>query len=126
MTEPRAPLPPQSPARVFWRQFRKSPLGIAGGALLALFYACALFAPFLAPYAADTVDRQRFYHPPQRVHFRDPGGRFHLAPFVYATTPGGAGDFRYPENPAQIEPLRFFVRGERYRLFGFLPADRHL
>ena len=88
MTDPRAALaadaaaadvgaarPPQSPARLFWRQFRKSPLGIAGGALLVVFYAAALFGPFLAPYAQETMDRERFFHPPQRLRLWDAAGR---------------------------------------------------
>src|SRR2546425_2646488 len=114
-----------TPARLFWRQFRKSPLGIAGGVLLALFYATALLAPFLAPYAQETMDRERFFHPPQRLHMRDAAGRFH-APFVYATTLENAGEFRFQEDRARVEPLRFFMRGERYRLFGLIPANRHL
>ena len=139
MTDPRAPwpgpaapaeardaAPPRSPGRLFWRQFRKSPLGIAGGVLLVVFYALAVFAPFLAPYAPATMDRERFYHPPQRLHFREAGGRLHLTPFVYQTVLEDARDFRFREDPARPEPLRFFVRGEPYRLLGFLPADRHL
>jgi peptide/nickel transport system permease protein len=116
---------PLSPARLFWRQFRKSPFGIAGAALLAVFYAIALFAPFLAPYTQENMDREHFYHPPQRIHLRDAAGHFH-APFVYATTLTDARGFAFREDPARIEPLRFFVRGERYRLFGLLPADLHL
>jgi len=118
--------PSMSPARLFWRQFRKSPLGIVGGALLTLFYGSALIAPFLAPYAPATMDRERFYHPPQRLHFREAGGRLHLTPFVYQTVLEDARDFRFREDPARPAPLRFFVRGEPYRLFGFLPASRHL
>ena len=118
--------PPQSPARLFWRQFRKSPLGIAGGALLAIFYAIALFAPFVAPYAQETMDRERFYHPPQALRFSTPDGRLHLTPFVHPTVLEDARAFRYREDRSRIQPLRLFVRGERYRLFGFIPADRHL
>src|SRR4029077_8198929 len=77
-------LPPQSPGQLFWRQLRKSPLAIAGGALLALFYAGALFAPFLAPYAPEAMDRERFFHPPQRLHWIDASHHWHALPFVYA------------------------------------------
>jgi peptide/nickel transport system permease protein len=72
------------------------------------------------------MDRERFYHPPQRLHFREPSGRVHLTPFVYATVLENAGEFRFREDRSRIEPLRFFARGERYRLFGLLPLDRHL
>ncbi len=117
--------PPMSPGRLFWRQFRKSPLGLAGGALLVVFYAIALFAPFLAPYAQETMDRERFYHPPQALHFRDAEGRLHL-PFVHPTVLEDARNFLFRPDRARREPLRLFVRGEPYRLFGVIPADRHL
>src|SRR6266545_1513210 len=117
--------PPMSPGRLFWRQFRKSPLGLAGGALLVVFYAIALFAPFLAPYAQETMDRERFYHPPQALHFRDAEGRLHL-PFVHPTVLEDARNFLFRPDRARREPPRLFVRGEPYRLFGVIPADRHL
>lgn len=53
-------LPPQSPGRIFWRQLRRSQLAVAGGVLLVVFYTVALFAPFVAPYPQDSMDRQRF------------------------------------------------------------------
>src|SRR5881397_4378048 len=78
-------LPPQSPWRLFWRQFRRSQLGVAGSVLLAIFYGLALFAPFVAPYSQEEMDRGRFYHPPHRLHFVDERGRFHPIPFVRPT-----------------------------------------
>lgn len=119
-------LPPQSPGRVFWGQIRRSPLAIAGGVLLLLFYGAALFAPFLAPYSPEEMDRSRFYHPPQKLHFRDAAGRFTLVPHVAPTRLVDPGDLRYVEDPAARVPLRLFPRGARYELFGFLPTDRHL
>jgi peptide/nickel transport system permease protein len=111
--------------RVFWRQFRRSPLALTGGMLLALFYSLAFLAPFVAPYLQDDLDRSRFYHPPQALHWRDAGGALHLRPFVYATVPG-AGIFDYREDRSRQVPLRFFVRGARYRLLGLVPSERHL
>jgi peptide/nickel transport system permease protein len=110
---------------VFWRQFRRNPAALAGAGLLALFYALALLAPFVAPYAPDELDRGRFYHPPQALHWRSADGRLHLRPFVRATAPVGA-IFAYREDRARELPLRFLVHGARYRLLGLLPADRHL
>jgi len=129
MTEPAAAVAQQtrarSPARVGWEAFRANRVAVAGAVLLAVFHTLALLAPFVAPYAQDSLDRSRFYHPPQSVHWRDPAGRFHLRPFVYGTR-SGAGTFAYRADPAQVVPLRFLVRGERYRLLGVLPADIHL
>ena len=119
---PAAPRP-WSPAREFWRHLRRSPLAIAGGALLALLYLLALFAPFLAPYAESDIDRTRFFHPPTSLHMRDVEGHWR-APFVYGTRSGL--DQTYERDAAQRYPLRWFPRGARYRLFGVIPSDRHL
>jgi peptide/nickel transport system permease protein len=76
-----------SPAGDFWRHLRRSPLAVAGGALLAVLYLLALFAPFLAPYAESDIDRDRFFHPPTPLHVRDAQGRWRL-PFVYGSRAG--------------------------------------
>ena len=68
--------PPQSPARIFWRQMRRSPLALLGGAALLVLYALAHFAPFLAPYAQEDMDRQRYFHPPQSLQWEI--GRAHV------------------------------------------------
>jgi peptide/nickel transport system permease protein len=119
-------LPPQSPARVFWRQMRKSPLAIVGGVVLAVFYLLALFAPFVAPYSQEEMDRERFFHPPQDVRWIEANGSFHLRPFVYATRLVDPGGFGYEEDTSRPMPLRFFVRGSSYTLMGLFPTDVHL
>jgi len=118
--------PPQSPGRIFWRQIQKSPVAIAGGAVLLLFYACAALAPFLAPYSQEQMDRQGYFHPPQRLHWRDDAGKFHLTPFVYGTQLDDPGAFHYADVRSQPFPLRAFVHGAPYRLLGVIRSDRHL
>lgn len=116
--------PPQSPARMFWRSIRRTPIAIVSGVMLGFFYSCALFAPFIAPYSQERMDRERFFHPPQLLRWVDDQGNFSLRPFVYAQT--GAQGFRYSEDRSQKVPVKFFVKGEPYRLLGFIPTDRHL
>jgi peptide/nickel transport system permease protein len=115
----------RSPGRLAWRRARRNPFVLAGGGLLAAFYTLAALAPFVAPYPEEELDRARFYHPPQALHWRDAAGRFHLRPFVYATRPGSAA-LEYRADPARPCPLRLFVRGSRYRLLGLVPTERHL
>jgi peptide/nickel transport system permease protein len=116
---------PGSPARIFWRQLKKSPIAIAGAAVLAVFYVVAVFAPFLAPYSQEEMDRQRYFHPPQRLHLIDSRGVFHLRPFVRQTRLVNAGAFRYEETTS-VQPLRFFVSGSGYRILGLIPGRFHL
>lgn len=115
----------RGPRAEFWRQFRRSPLAVAGGVLLLVLYAAAALAPFLAPYGETASDRERFFQPPQRLRWVHADGRVSPRPFVYAMRPEPVGQ-AYREDRSRPLPLRFFVRGEPYRLFGLIPADRHL
>jgi peptide/nickel transport system permease protein len=116
----------QSPWRIFWRQMRKSPLAIAGGAILLLFYGVAAIAPFVAPYSQEEMDRERYYHPPHSLRWVDAEGRFRLLPVVRQTTLADPRSFRYDAIPGQEAPLRLFVEGARYHLLGIIPTNRHL
>jgi peptide/nickel transport system permease protein len=118
-------LPPQSPARIFWRQLRKSPLAIIGGVILTLMYLMAVLAPFLAPYSQEEMDRQRYFHPPQSVRWVGTDG-FSFRPFVRGTRLDSAGSFQYVDEAKSEHPVRFFVRGSRYTLLGLLETDVHL
>jgi peptide/nickel transport system permease protein len=117
---------PQSPTVVFWTQMKKSPLAIAGGTVLAIFYLLALFAPFAAPYPQEEMDRQHYFHPPQSLHWIRADGRLTLRPYVRDTKLVDLGSFRYEEDPASERPVRFFTRASEYKLFGLIPTNIHL
>jgi peptide/nickel transport system permease protein len=117
--------PAASPARLAWRRLRRNPAALTGAWLLGLFYALAVLAPFVAPYAEDDMDRDRFYHPPQPLWWHDAAGRFSWRPWV-APTVAGSRVFEYRPDPSAAVPVRFLVRGAPYRLLGVVPADVHL
>lgn len=124
--EPASERSPGSPGRLFARRVLRSPLALLGGGLLVFFYALALLAPFVAPYRQEEMDRARFYQPPHRLHWIDAAGRWHLVPFVHPLRLVDPGRFRYQEDPGRSVPVRLFVAGAPYRLFGLVPARRHL
>jgi len=123
MTEPAIRIE-RTPAQLFWRQFRRNPLAVAGLVILGLLYAGTLFAPFLAPYPENDIDRTRFYHPPTPLRWVDADGRFHLQPFVHPTRELTTS--RYEEDRTRRLPVSLFVKGAPYRLWGLVPLDRHL
>ncbi|MBW8873939.1 MAG: ABC transporter permease [Acidobacteria bacterium] len=103
-------------------------LALAAG-FLALLYAAAFGAGFLAPYGFDEQDREHSYAPPVRLRFRDGAGRLHLRPFIHrwVERPGVPGV--YAEDVTRAFPVRFFVRTPlgRPRLFGVdAPARLYL
>ena len=113
---------------VRWR-FVRHKLAIAGMVVLGVFYGAALFAEFVAPYDPHAHDIDLSHVAPQRIHFRDAAGRFHPQPFVYRLV--HERDPRtlrrvYAEDTSTAYPIRLFVKGDPYRLWGLVPSDRHL
>jgi peptide/nickel transport system permease protein len=95
--------------------------------VLGLLYGGALFAPFIAPYPYDEDDVLYSYSPPSRIHFFDPETNY-FGPFVYKQNYEVNEYYKrvYYEDKSQIYPLKFFVKGFKYKILGFWESDRHL
>jgi peptide/nickel transport system permease protein len=109
----------ESPWRIFWRRLRRQRLALAGGLILAVLYFVALVAGFIAPYGYERQDRDRFFHQPTALRFSG----WRLAVQGYEPAPGSS---KYQPVKGDARPIHFFVPGEKYKLFGFIPATRHL
>jgi peptide/nickel transport system permease protein len=114
--------------QLMWWKFRKHKMAIMGAIVLIFLYLIALFWEFLAPYQPNRYDVKYAYAPPQRPRFFSEEG-VHLRPYVYGLK--GERDpetlrMRYAPDPSLRLPIRFFVRGDPYKLWGVLPSDRHL
>ena len=119
----------QSYWSLVWWKFKKSKIAIWGGVILVVFYvSMVLFAEFFASYVKET--RTTFTEaPPQKIHFIDQEGKFHLRPFVYAMDKKVDLKIRkrtWVENPEVTFDLYLFTKGDPYKLLGFIPWDRHL
>jgi len=115
----------RSPWQIFWREFRKSPVALAGAGILFVLYSSAIFADFLAPWPMPKQDLDFGYHPPTPVHwFAD--GRF-VGPYVRGTELIDLGRSTYRVIPGSRHPIRFFVQGtETYRVLGLVPTRTRL
>jgi len=94
--------------------------------ILAILHGIILCAGFSAPYDPIQQDRKNPYLPPMRPHFVDVGRRLHLRPFVYAVQLRPGTFDQYVEDTTQPRPLKFFLPGDRYRLFGLFQSRFHL
>ena len=92
---------------------------MAGGVILIFLYLVALLAGFVAPYSYDRLDTNFSFHPP--IWPRLQGA--HL--LVPRYEQGGAV-FSYHLIENDSKPLRFFIHGDKYKLFGLIPASIHL
>jgi peptide/nickel transport system permease protein len=94
-------------------------------ALLCL-HGIVLVPGLVAPYDPVEQDRDRPYAPPMRIHLVDSAGKFHLHPFAYAQRMKEGSFDQYEDDFGTRIPLRFFVTGAPYRLFGLIPLRTHL
>lgn len=114
--------------QLMWWKFRKHRLALIAAVLIGGLYLMAALCEFIAPYTATTRNVRYAYAPPQRLHWISHKG-LSCWPFVYQLDGRRDQDTmrpRYTESTARREPLRLFVRGERYRCWGLFETDRHL
>lgn len=93
---------------------------------LVAIHLVALYAGFFAPYDYSEQNRSLALAPPARLHFVDSQNHFHLRPFVYQWVPRPDRFGEHEEDRGRMYPLRFLVRGDEGRFFGFLSTRVHL
>ncbi|MCL5278131.1 MAG: ABC transporter permease [Deltaproteobacteria bacterium] len=100
---------------------RKSALpAAAAAAVLLVFYACAIFAGFVAPYSYKLQNRSLPDEPPTAVHITEQrGGKtFLVRPYVYRYVLSDVHDQSYREIKDKRYPVRFFTHGKLFRAEG--------
>jgi peptide/nickel transport system permease protein len=108
---------------LIWRRFLNHRLAVASLFLLAVLYAVAAGAEFFAPYTPQWRNVSHKYCPPQLPRLSWQHGLHVPAMRVTQNRLTLSNDFI--EDPMQVVRLGFFVRGERYRLWGVMPLERH-
>jgi hypothetical protein len=73
----------RSPSQILWLKLRRNRTAMAGLYTLAVMYAAAILAGFVAPYRYDNVRHDLPFYPPMltRIHIFDEQGRL-SRPFV--------------------------------------------
>ncbi len=111
-----------------WR-FGQHKLAVVSLVIIGLFYFIAVFAEFVAPYDPYDFKAELTLAPPQRIRFFDAEGNFHLQPFVYPLQkkldPVTYAPVYLPDETIR-HPLRLFVKGDPYKLWGLFENDIHL
>jgi len=115
--------------QLVWRRFRKSKPAIVGGLMILSLIVVAIFSDFFSPTDPGELDMPASFTPPQRIHFIDAEGKFHLRPFTYLQTvelDPVTFEPKWTEDTSQRYPLRFFVQSWEYKLFGLIKSRWHL
>lgn len=111
--------------RLMWRRFRRHRLAMISAVVVIGLYIIAAVPEFFAYADPNASEATRALISPQRVRFLGDGS---FNPHVYAlVSTRDPKTFKrvYVPDPTQKVPVRFFVHGYEYNLFGFIPTNRH-
>ncbi|MBT8155048.1 ABC transporter permease [Epibacterium ulvae] len=120
-----------SQGQLIWARFKKQKTAMVAAVVLVVLVLSGLFAPFLSPYDPTVAGRDKDYlnGAPQIPQFCDKNG-CSIVPFVHPVTRERSieTNFRWVEKVNEDERVHmvFFVKGDRYKLFGFIPGSLHL
>lgn len=115
--------------QLVWRRFRRSTVSIVGGLMVLVLVILAVFADFFCPTPISGVNLPEAFTPPQKIHFIDHEGNFHLRPFVYNytyTVDPLTFKVDWVEDTSKRYEIQLFVRGSEYKILWFIPSNIHL
>lgn len=112
-----------------WR-FKKHKLAVVSLVIVVILYFIAAFCEFLAPSTPEMYSSKYMYAPPQSLGFivkDENGSHFKLHVKGYnATMNKDAGRWEYTVDDSVIIPVKFFAKGEPYKMWGLFDMDVHL
>ena len=111
------------------RKLKKHKLAKFSIAILAVLYLGALLADFFAPYSLEEFDGLYKDTAPTQIHCMYEGE--YVGPYIYKLQKIRDTSVNYPKNiivedTSEYYPIKLFVKGHSYKLFGFIPTDIHL
>lgn len=114
--------------QLVWWRFKKHTLAFLALWVVGLLYFGAIFCEFLSPYALDSRHIDNIYSTPTNVHIIDAQGNINR-PFVYDVrleVDIKTQEMRYVEVTDKIYPIKLFVRGDEYDMWGLWRSNLHL
>jgi peptide/nickel transport system permease protein len=114
--------------KLMWWRFLKHRMAVISGIIILVLYLVTAFCEFVAPYDPEETFAKYKLAPPSRIHIFDTEGNLHR-PFVYKLQRDRDPETLrsiYTEDTSTIYPIRFFVQGVEYKLWGRIPMNRHL
>jgi len=106
----------------FITSLRKRPVALISFAILIVLYLGMGFAEFAAPYTPGTSFSDYSYHPPNVRWYSQELG---FGPQVQGHAVINKITLEYARIKGDYTRIYFFVKGEPYKLFGFIPLERH-
>lgn len=99
------------------------PVALISVIVLILLYLMMIFAEFIAPYNPGTSFSEKSFHPPAVSWYSSDLG---FGPQVQERAVVNEINWKYARIRGTSKPVSFFVKGEPYKLWNLIPAERHL
>src|SRR3954467_7040480 len=114
--------------QLMWWRFRRHKLAMIAAVVVLIFYSMVVLADFLAYADPEASDAQRGLIAPQPIVWFDPdtGSFFPHVPGLVGKRDPLTFKRVYAIDPSVKVPIQFFAEGFEYKLFGFIPTNRHL
>ncbi len=109
--------------RNFLRAFKQRPIAFVSLIILLILYLMMIFAEFIAPYSPSKSFENSSYHPPNLQWYSNDLG---FGPQVQERVVVNEINWKYVRVKGQNWRVRFFVKGEPYKMWGLIPMERHL
>lgn len=95
--------------------------------VLALLYLSVFLAPFISPYDKDYSNRIKAYSPPSKIYIINEKGKL-SKPYTYNYIryfDKENFETKFKEDRSKKYSVKYFSKGEKYKLFGIVPLNRH-
>ncbi len=95
--------------------------------ILFIMYLAVFLASFISPYSKNYSNRNKAYCPPSKIYIINPQGKI-SKPYTYnyiRQFDKENFETRYIEDRSHKYKVKYFSKGEKYKLFGLIPCDRH-
>ena len=103
----------------FIKYLKKRPLSFTCVIILLIIYTAMLFSEFIAPYTQNKTNENKCYHP-INISITKEGLVAKEAEIISLV------NMKYAFIKGKTHKVNFFVKGEQYKLFGFIPCNIHL
>lgn len=114
--------------KLMWWRFLRHRLALISAVIVIFLYFVAAFCEFVAPYDPEETFAKYKMTPPTGIHIMDENGTLQR-PFVYKIKRDRDKETLrsiYTEDKSTIYPIRFWVEGSEYKLWGLFTTNIHL
>ena len=118
---------PKSFKNIF-RELMSDKLSFIAVIVILGLYLLILFADFIAPYSENYADRTLSYQPPSKIFIVNENGHLSL-PYTYnyiRTFDSENMQMNYDLDRSVKFPIKLFAKGEKHKILGVFPTERHL